>query len=158
MLRKYTSLAQVQRALKSHRSKMYMIYMLSWKQCALRFTTTKALCVVSWSQKLCVVDHWWLLILGSLLSLLSSLWFIGTKCMSCHKAFVVITGRTHCFHDNTHTYIYIYIYIWTENWNLALTPCAADRCGSVINFYLHMRQHLTKYATIHQIAWFPRNR
>ena len=25
------------------------------------------------------------------------------KCMSCHKAIVVITGRTHCFHD----YIYI---------------------------------------------------
>ena len=22
------------------------------------------------------------------------------KCMSCHKAIVVITGRTHCFHDN----------------------------------------------------------
>ena len=26
------------------------------------------------------------------------------KCMSCHKAIVVITGRAHCFHD----YIYIY--------------------------------------------------
>ena len=25
--------------------------------------------------------------------------------MCCHKAIVVITGRTHCFHD----YIYIYI-------------------------------------------------
>ena len=25
------------------------------------------------------------------------------KCMSCHKAIVVITGRAHCFHD----YIYI---------------------------------------------------
>ena len=22
------------------------------------------------------------------------------KCMSCHKAIVVITGRAHCFHDN----------------------------------------------------------
>ena len=22
------------------------------------------------------------------------------KCMSCHKAIVVITGRVHCFHDN----------------------------------------------------------
>ena len=29
------------------------------------------------------------------------------KCMSCHKAIVVITGRAHCFHDN----IYIYIYM-----------------------------------------------
>ena len=27
------------------------------------------------------------------------------KCMSCHKAIVVITGRAHCFHD----YIIIYI-------------------------------------------------
>ena len=27
------------------------------------------------------------------------------KCMSCHKAIVVITGRAHCFHDC----IYIYI-------------------------------------------------
>ena len=25
------------------------------------------------------------------------------KCMSCHKAIVVITGRAHCFHD----YIYV---------------------------------------------------
>ena len=25
------------------------------------------------------------------------------KCMSCHKAIVVITGRAHCFHD----FIYI---------------------------------------------------
>ena len=25
------------------------------------------------------------------------------KCMSCHKAIVVVTGRAHCFHD----YIYI---------------------------------------------------
>ena len=22
------------------------------------------------------------------------------KCMSCHKAIVVITGKAHCFHDN----------------------------------------------------------
>ena len=40
------------------------------------------------------------------------------KCMSCHKAIVVITGRAYCFHDNIHIYIiyatyiyYIYIYI-----------------------------------------------
>ena len=33
------------------------------------------------------------------------------KCMSCHKAIVVITGRAHCFHD--YIYIYIYIYIYT---------------------------------------------
>ena len=56
------------------------------------------------------------------------------KCMSCHKAIVVITGRAHCFHDYIHIYyahlasvrfehsvcrgslmttnIYIYIYIF----------------------------------------------
>ena len=28
-------------------------------------------------------------------------------CMSCHKDFVVLTGRGHCFHD----YIYVCIYI-----------------------------------------------
>ena len=54
---------------------------------------------------------------NSLPCLLSTLWFIGTskcvtvhhvpKCMSCHKAIVVITGRAHCLHD--YTYIYIYI-------------------------------------------------
>ena len=33
------------------------------------------------------------------------------KCMSCHKAIVVITGRAHCFHDCIYIYIYIYIYI-----------------------------------------------
>ena len=26
-------------------------------------------------------------------------WVHGHKCMSCHKAIVVITGRAHCFHD-----------------------------------------------------------
>ena len=43
------------------------------------------------------------------------------KCMSCHKAIVVITGRAHCFHDYIFTYIYyahpasydhLYIYIY----------------------------------------------
>ena len=29
------------------------------------------------------------------------------KCMSCHKAILVITGRAHCMY----VYIYIYIYI-----------------------------------------------
>ena len=45
------------------------------------------------------------------------------KCMSCHKAIVVITGRAHCFHDCTHThthththrykYIYVYVYLYS---------------------------------------------
>ena len=42
------------------------------------------------------------------------------KCMSCHKAIVVITGRAHCFYDYIYIYIlyiyiYIYIYIWTHS-------------------------------------------
>ena len=58
-----------------------------------------------------------------------------SKCMSCHKVIVVITGRKHCFHDNIyimlilllwnlrstvswitydHFYLYIYIYILCE--------------------------------------------
>ena len=32
------------------------------------------------------------------------------KCMSCHKAIVVITGRAHWFHD----YIYIFIHIYVR--------------------------------------------
>ena len=31
----------------------------------------------------------------------------GPKCMSCHKAIMVITERAHCFHD----YIYIYAHL-----------------------------------------------
>ena len=35
------------------------------------------------------------------------------KCMSCHKAIVVIygSGRTYCFHDHIYIYIYIYMYM-----------------------------------------------
>ena len=47
---------------------------------------------------------------NNVLSRLSPQWFCGNsctwatvnhvpKCISCHKAIVVITGRTHCFHD-----------------------------------------------------------
>ena len=59
-----------------------------------------------------VVDHLWPLTLRSLLSLLNTLWFIGTSnvypYIVCPNAWVtttivMITGRTHCFHD----YIYI---------------------------------------------------
>ena len=36
------------------------------------------------------------------------------RCMSYHKAIVVITGKAHCLHDNIYVYtdIYIYIYIY----------------------------------------------
>ena len=36
------------------------------------------------------------------------------RCMGCHKAIVVITGRAHCFHGYIYTYIYIYIYIYID--------------------------------------------
>ena len=36
------------------------------------------------------------------------------KCMSCHKAIVVITGRAHCFHDNIYIHICIYMYMYTH--------------------------------------------
>ena len=47
------------------------------------------------------------------------------KCMSCHKAIVVITGRAHCFHD------YIYIMLILLFWDLS-TLC-------VVN---HLNDHL----------------
>ena len=41
------------------------------------------------------------------------------KCMSCHKATAVITGRAHCLSFWLHMYIwlymYIYVYIYTYN-------------------------------------------
>ena len=51
---------------------------------------------------LSVKDHWWTVVLCSLLGLLSTSRFIGTvhyvnKCMSPHKAIVVITKKVHCF-------------------------------------------------------------
>ena len=33
------------------------------------------------------------------------------KCMSCHKAIVVITGRAHCFYDYVYIYMYVCMYV-----------------------------------------------
>ena len=41
------------------------------------------------------------------------------KCMSCHKAIVVITGRAHCFHD----YIYITLILLLRDLS---TLCVVD--------------------------------
>ena len=60
----------IHRVLKSHRSKMGTIYMQSWKQCALSVIPVSTLCVA---------DHLWPLILRSLLSSLSIIWFVGTS-------------------------------------------------------------------------------
>ena len=68
---------------------------------------------------LCISIYLYLfeLILCSLLSLLRTLWYEQCvtvhhvpKCISCHKAIVVITGRAHCFHDNI--YITLILLLW----------------------------------------------
>ena len=93
------------RVLKSHKSKMGVIYVLSWKQSALSVITTMALWQLgnscTWAQP---YNH-------------------VPKCMSCHKAIVVITGRHILFmsiyintYTHTHTHRYIYIYIHTHTY------------------------------------------
>ena len=62
------------RVLKPHRSKMGIIYMKSWKQCALPVITTTALWQPMHLWHMCVVDHLWPPILCSLLSLLNTLY------------------------------------------------------------------------------------
>ena len=51
------------------------------------------------------------------------------KCMSCHKAIVVITGRAHCFHDN----IYIY-YAHLASVRFEHSVCS----GSLMATYIHI--------------------
>ena len=86
--------------LKSHRSKMSIIYILSCKH-----VYVIMLILLLWDlSTLCDMDHLWPLILYSFLSLLSNSfvhWYQQCvtvhhvpKCMSCHKAIVVITGGT----------------------------------------------------------------
>ena len=88
----------VQISIKSCKSKtgvIYITYMQSWKQCALPAITAMAL----WQ-----LMHWAHHV---------------PKCMSCHKAIVVITGRAHYFHDCIYmcktTYTYIHLYIVTSS-------------------------------------------
>ena len=50
------------------------------------------------------------------------------KCMSCHKAIVVITGRTHCFHDN----IYIIYYAHFASVRFEHSMCR----GSLMTTYM----------------------
>ena len=70
-------LSTANRVLKSHKSKMSVICMKSWKQCALPVVTT--------------MPWWELMHLGMSTSF--------TKCMSCHKVIVVITGRARYLHE-----------------------------------------------------------
>ena len=78
------------RVLKSHRSKICLIYMQSWEQCAPFQWSPQWLCDNSctWAHD---VHH-------------------VPKCMSYHKAIVVITRRAHYFHDC------IWMYKFIENY------------------------------------------
>ena len=51
------------------------------------------------------------------------------KCMSCHKAIVVITERTHCFHDCI--YITLILFLWDLS-----TLCVVDHLWPLIYIYL----------------------
>ena len=101
------------RVLISHRSKMGVIYMQSWKQyiCDIfTYITLLALLVehslFRWYQHCVTVDH-------------------VTKCMSCHKTIVVITGMARCFHDC------IYIRPILLLWDLS-TLCVVDHLWPLI--------------------------
>ena len=53
------------------------------------------------------------------------------KCMSCHKAIVVITGRAHCFYDNI--YIMLIVILWDFS-----TLCVADHLWPLMIFvFIH---------------------
>ena len=60
---------------------------------------------------------------------LLQLMYLGMpKCMSCHKAIVLITGRAHCFHDN------IYITLISLLWDSS-TMCVVDHLWPLIYIY-----------------------
>ena len=69
------------------------------------------------------------------------------KCMSCHKAIVVITGRAHCFHD----YIYIYIYYA----HLASVIFEHSICrGSLMTTYITLLALLVEHSLVH---WYQQS-
>ena len=87
------------RVLKSHRSKMSIIYILSWKQCALPVSTTMALWQLMHLGTWCTVPHcWyqWSRVLKHSLSLYIALYIY--MCVYIYNIYII--------------YIYIYIYIY----------------------------------------------
>ena len=62
------------------------------------------------------------------------------KCMSCHKAIVVITGRAHCFHD----YIYIY-YAHLASVRFEHSVCR----GSLMTTYITLLALLVEHSLVH---------
>ena len=78
---------------------VHNIYMQSWKQCGLPIITIIALRQLMSLGTWCTVHLW---------PLIYTVHHVP-KCLSCHKAIVVI--RAYCVHDCIYIYIYIYIYI-----------------------------------------------
>ena len=73
------------------------------------------------------------------------------KCMSCHKVIVVITGRTHCFHDCMFSYIYIYIYIYKSLYIISLSvksflkSCQEKSCSTSQRLGLHFKAGVVQF-------------
>ena len=96
-----------------------VLYMQSWKQCAL-LVIPQWFCGNSctWAHDV-TVHH-------------------VPKCMSCHKAIVVITGRAHCFHDCK--YIAPILLLWDLS-----TLCVVDHLWPLIRYIYTIRQfHIIK--------------
>ena len=91
------------------------IYMLSSKQWALPVITTMAL------RQLMHLGRWCTM----------------PKCMSCHKAIVVMIGRAHCFHNNICSY-----YAHLASVRFEHSACR----GSFMSIYTHI------YIYIHKLA------
>ena len=118
---------------------------------------------------LCVVDHLWILILFYLLSLLSTLWFIGpamcnwTWCVQVYQL-----PQTHCGdnHESTlfswlhkyiylyvHTYLYIYIpiYIYIHLCNQKNNVPSPVITTMALGQLMHLGMHLCPLIYIHHI-------
>ena len=74
---------------------IYILYIYLYKWSLLEHS------LVHWYQQCVTVDH-------------------VPKCMSCHKAIVVITRRAHCFHDCIYIYIIYTYYILRKTYLKAL--------------------------------------
>ena len=113
------------RVLKSHKSKMVIIYMQLQKQCALLAITTMALwqlmhlgtwCMVVMCPSACAANASASVSPSASACACPCAVHHVPRCMSCYKAIVVITGRAHCFYHC----IYICMYVHTRAFQVAL--------------------------------------
>ena len=137
---------------------MSVIYLQSWKQCALPVIATMALCQLIHLGTWCTVTHCWYQwtkewSMTTYIMLLAYLdehslvhWYQQCvtvhhvlKCMSCHKAVVVITGRVHCFHDCI--YITLILLLW-DIWALSLSWITYDHLPYI---YIYIYIYIYKY-------------